>query len=84
MARKKRGKSGKKGFRWLGSLVQGMFRFGVKILPPALVFSLAGYLAFGVRQFLYADSSLHVREVHVEPAGALARERQAQLETDLI
>ncbi|MBI3314249.1 MAG: FtsQ-type POTRA domain-containing protein [Candidatus Omnitrophica bacterium] len=85
MARKKRKKAGKKGiFAGIGFLIKSSFALALKAAPGALVILLAGGLFLGVRQMLYADSTLAIQKITVDPATAISIPARANLESDLL
>jgi cell division septal protein FtsQ len=58
--------------------------FLAKALPTILVMALFTGLFFGVRQALYADAHLSIREIEVSPVTALSPERRQDLESRLM
>lgn len=80
-AKKTRRKSGRSKFKAAaGAFFKGVFR----ILPFVLSASVAGGIFFGVRQVLYADPRLSIKEVAVYPPFALSRTRRQNLETNVL
>lgn len=85
MAKKRKKRSGKNGgWGWLGDAARGMGWLFVKVFPMLVIVSLTGGLFLGVKKLLYADPSLAIRNVTVEPPTALAIGPRAALEKELL
>ena len=85
MPKKKRRKLSKaKGWRGVARFIQGVGRFAVKIFPVVMILAAAAGLLTGVRSLLYADSTLTVQKITVEPAIALSIAFRASLESEYL
>jgi len=82
MGKRKRKKSGKgKGlFAWIGAFLTAVFRFSFRGVPILALGLVLGLLFFGVRKILYADLSLAIQRMIVEPPDILSLEKRQSLE----
>lgn len=82
MARRKKKRSGRKGFwKGIGNGISAIFHFTLKIIPLVVVLSLGMGLFIGVKNALYADSNLAIQNIVVEPPDSLSRSTLQDLET---
>lgn len=86
MARKKKRKTTRKKsfFGPAAGFLKSAFALGFKALPGFAVLAVFAGALFGIRQSLYADPHLSIREVQVEPASGLTPGRRQDLETRLL
>jgi cell division septal protein FtsQ len=84
--RRKRRKSSRSGgwFRAAGSVVKAAGSWSLRALPWAVGIGMIAGLLIGVRDVLYADPHLIVKEIRVQPADSLVASQRAMLESKLI
>ena len=85
MGKRKRKKSGRgKGFSKIASFLGETFHLFFRVFPFVALGLILGLLFFGVRRVLYADSSLTVQKIMVDPIDGLSSTERQSLESRLL
>ena len=84
MPKRKRRKSGNKSGLHLGKLLLAGGHFFLRSLPFVLAVVMGGSIFLGVRKALYADSSLAVQQIVVDPPQGLSSSEREVLESVLL